>query len=324
MLDRFAASARDRLVSLLGAVPAGAGRAAAPTGDRTRRDARGRRTGAALGLAIAAGLVTAAPALAQGQQQGGPDAVLGYAEWAEKVLEQPPDGIQFLEGLESRIFELTNQERRDAGLDPLARDEELKRVARAHTVTLLQRGTLAHETPRSGGGVGDRVAVLARSFIGVPGENLFQLTGAKPPFSQGTIDQLAQTVISGLMSSAGHRANILDEAFDHLAVGAAVQGDRVVVTQVFGDRVAALKEPLPLTVKRGTPLSLDVSAAEGGQAPTRYDYYAPERGRAETLSLKLDSPLAMTQPGRYRLRFYVPQGGGGAFEGYYGPDIVVE
>ncbi len=285
---------------------------------------------AAIGAALALGLDLMAPAasLAQrqdsaaAQQQGGaPEAALDYARWAEEVLAQSPDDVQILDRLEQRIFELVNQRRRDERLDPLEPSEQLKPPARAHAISQLQGEYFAHEAP-GGRSAGDRVALLARRFVGRPAENLFELTGASPPFSQEDIERLARTVVDSLMTSPGHRANILGEEYDELAVGAAVRGNRTVITQVFGDRVATLDEPLPLTVEAGTELSLDVTAAGDGRAPTRYDYYRPEEGRTATLSLELDSPLAMTEPGRYRLRFYVPRGDN-TFDGYFGPDIVV-
>ncbi|HET6520345.1 MAG TPA: EamA family transporter [Geminicoccaceae bacterium] len=288
---------------------------------------RGRRSGAvAVGAVVGLLLVpAAAPALAQGGNQGARPAdssPTAYVRWADQVLARPPDGVQFLDRLERRIVELTNERRREQGLDPVEPDEALKRPARAHAISMLRRGYFAHETP-GGRGLADRVALLARDFIGLPAENIFELRGVEPPFPADRIERVARTTVDGWMASSCHRANILGQEYDRVAVGAVAEGDRVVVTQVFGDRVATLEDPPPLTVKRGARLSLDLRAEDGVTAPTRYDYFRPSQGQAATLSQRLDSPPAMTEPGHYRLRFYVPRGGG-SFEGYNGPDVVIE
>jgi hypothetical protein len=48
----------------------------------------------------------------------------------------------------------------------------------------------------------------------------------------------------------------------------------------------------------------------------------PEQRRPATMTMELTPSVAINEPGRYRLRFYIPTGGG-AFEGYFGPDVVV-
>jgi uncharacterized protein YkwD/uncharacterized membrane protein required for colicin V production len=110
---------------------------------------------------------------------------------------------------ETRMLLLLNGERLKAGLKPLVRDPELEKVARAHSVDMLQRGYFAHETPE-GRTPFDRIREAAIGFT-IAGENL----------------ALAQTVDlahQGLMDSPGHRANILRPEFGRVGIGAA-RGD---------------------------------------------------------------------------------------------------
>src|SRR6185295_3795317 len=49
--------------------------------------------------------------------------------------------------LEARMLDSVNQERRIAGLKPLAPDPELTEVARRHSTDMFMRSYFAHETP---------------------------------------------------------------------------------------------------------------------------------------------------------------------------------
>jgi uncharacterized protein YkwD/uncharacterized membrane protein required for colicin V production len=121
-----------------------------------------------------------------------------------KVLNPPIDFEA-----EARMLALLNAERVKAGLKPLVRDAELEKVARNHSVDMLQRGYFAHETPE-GKSPFDRIRDASIQFT-IAGENL----------------ALAQTVDlahQGLMDSPGHRANILRPEFGRVGIGAA-RGD---------------------------------------------------------------------------------------------------
>jgi uncharacterized membrane protein required for colicin V production len=104
-----------------------------------------------------------------------------------------------------RIFDLLNQARVDAGLDPLAWSDALAGVGHGHAEEMYLDGYFAHESPQTGD-VGDRLAAAGITFR-VAGENL-------------ALAATAADVHDGLMASPGHRANILD--VDYRRVGIAV------------------------------------------------------------------------------------------------------
>jgi uncharacterized protein YkwD len=121
--------------------------------------------------------------------------------------------------LEAQMLELVNRDRADAGLAPLAPDDELREVARAHSSDMFARGYFSHVTPEGRdpfarireGGVSFRTA----------GENL----ALAPTLS------IAHT---GLMNSPGHRANILRPQFGRVGIGVMDGGRRgLMVTQNF-------------------------------------------------------------------------------------------
>ncbi len=121
--------------------------------------------------------------------------------------------------LEVEMLELVNEERRAAGLAPLAPDPELTEVARRHSADMWARGYFAHVTP-DGRDPFDRIREGEVRFL-TAGENL----------------ALAPTVAvahTGLMNSPGHRANILRPQFGRVGIGIMDGGMRgLMVTQNF-------------------------------------------------------------------------------------------
>ncbi|MEJ7576273.1 MAG: CvpA family protein [Pyrinomonadaceae bacterium] len=121
--------------------------------------------------------------------------------------------------LEAEMLELVNEERRAAGLAPLAPDPELTEVARRHSTDMWTRGYFAHVTP-DGRDPFDRIREGGVRFL-TAGENL----------------ALAPTVRiahTGLMNSPGHRANILHSQFGRVGIGIMDGGMRgLMVTQNF-------------------------------------------------------------------------------------------
>jgi uncharacterized protein YkwD len=228
----------------------------------------------------------------------------GYALWADRALQALPEGIQGLEPLARRLVELTSERRRaaDAALEPFETDPELLPAARAHALDMLARGYLDHVAP---GGLepGDRVALLHRRLVGGVGENLAEHTGLSLEQLEGQTGPLAVKLIDGLMQSPGHRANILNPDYTHLAIAAVAKGERVVVVQLFEARRARLAEPLPLHVRRGERLPLEFEPGQGRAGPAKYAYARPGRPVREPVMLDLSSNEVAVEPGTYRLKF---------------------
>lgn len=120
---------------------------------------------------------------------------------------------------EKQMFELVNQERAKVGVKTLVWSENLAKVGRQHSKDMFERGYFSHYSPE-GADVGDRLEKNGINFS-YAGENL----------------ALAPNVIrahAGLMSSEGHRRNILDPAFTKIGIGivdGGVYGE--MTTQVF-------------------------------------------------------------------------------------------
>src|SRR5581483_4765509 len=133
------------------------------------------------------------------------------------------DAITDAAQAEAVIARLVNADRARAGLQPLALDERLSRVARAHSSDMQAHGFLGHISPTTGSAA-DR---LRRAGV----DAQLVLENVARAYSPGEAER-------GLMDSPGHRANLLNSEVTLLGVGAVIAvglgGVReLLVTQVF-------------------------------------------------------------------------------------------
>ena len=126
--------------------------------------------------------------------------------------------------IERTAFDKTNEARVQNGLQPLAWDPLLCKMARTHSEDMARRGYFAHETPE-GLEPKDRGRALGLMHFRVLAENI--------AFNKGFADPGAFAVERWL-SSGGHRANILYIGFQVSAIGSYVAADgSVYLTQIF-------------------------------------------------------------------------------------------
>lgn len=118
------------------------------------------------------------------------------------------------------VVELTNQERKKAGLPPLQLNAKLARAAQEHSANMARLDRLDHVL--EGKGPGERLADVGYTSIGW-GENC--AAGQRTP----------EEALASWMQSPGHRGNILNSTFTEIGVGiAANDRDELYYTQVFG------------------------------------------------------------------------------------------
>jgi hypothetical protein len=117
--------------------------------------------------------------------------------------------------LEQRIAASINAERSAEGLSPLKLEAHLNASAQAHSEWMAETGNLYH-TGENGSSATDRIEQAEFPLAGSwqTAENLayVSLTGE---LGAGEADQMHD----GLMSSASHRANILDPDVSYLGIG---------------------------------------------------------------------------------------------------------
>ena len=126
------------------------------------------------------------------------------------------------------VVDLVNQERSDAGLEPLVFNLQLDNAANYHTDQMVDADEMSHQVPGEAP-LGDRVSDANYEWRRV-GENV--AAGYVTP----------ESVVDGWMNSPGHRENILNPDFTEIGIGYANAPDNksnysdydTYWTQVFG------------------------------------------------------------------------------------------
>jgi len=151
---------------------------------------------------------------------------------APAPLPSPVDPRTQTAALEQKIFDLIQSERRriNPAARPLALDSELLGVARRHSEDMAQKNYFAHQGPQGQTSAG-LIMDEDQDFQGVLGENL-----AAQHFGKRTgvnVEAFAKGFVDIWLASPPHRDNLAFAAYDRSAVGAAVGGDTIYVTQLF-------------------------------------------------------------------------------------------
>ena len=128
------------------------------------------------------------------------------AEDTESLANVLPEGLQPTPdpAAERQLFDLVNEARTSAGIPPLDWDERLVPVARAHSAEMFRLRYFSHESPTAGSPF-DRLKAAGITYTRA-GENL-------------AYAQSVTVAHQGLMSSEGHRANILSPQFTRIGIG---------------------------------------------------------------------------------------------------------
>jgi uncharacterized protein YkwD len=209
-------------------------------------------------LSGALGLVGASAARAAPLSISSQGAVDAYAERLQAGLDRTGDG-RFLTDTEQDLFAAHQAIRGAHGLTELEPHPGLALAARAHAADQSIRHYFAHESP-DGFGPTERVGLLARTFLGLPGENIADCQGR-------WLGVAPQVLMDSWMDSPGHRDNVLRARFTHLGLGAVQNGRRTLAVAVFGQRFAELNEPLPRA-----PTSAQITRALEAASPAIDSY----------------------------------------------------
>ena len=169
-----------------------------------------------------------------GEDNFEPDSQDRQIEEINNVDENPDLEINSQDSYDERILELVNEERVEAGLDPLAIDSQLDLAANLHTDEMVQADLMSHQLPGEAD-LGDRVSDTGYDWSRL-GENV--AAGYTTP----------EAVVDGWMNSPGHRENILNPDFTEIGIGYEFAPDNndnigdydTYWTQVFGTEGAEI------------------------------------------------------------------------------------
>jgi uncharacterized protein YkwD len=151
--------------------------------------------------------------------------------------------------LERRVHDLINKERTKKKTATLRFDEQLSRIARAHSADMAKRKYFSHVNP-DGKNATERGKVAGYTcrktytgyFTDGLAENIYQgnlysrirITGNKRSYDWYSPEEIAEEAVEGWMDSAGHRRNILEKGYERTGIGIAIdREDRVFFTQIF-------------------------------------------------------------------------------------------
>jgi uncharacterized protein YkwD len=121
---------------------------------------------------------------------------------------------------ESKMVNLVNQERTNAGLAALKFDSTLRAGAMSHSVDMSKNNYFSHTSPTLGG-FSERLAAAGIKYSAA-GENIALY---------GSVEQAHV----GLMNSPGHRANIMNVNFTRVGIAIVWNADKgaYYITQWF-------------------------------------------------------------------------------------------
>jgi hypothetical protein len=119
---------------------------------------------------------------------------------------------------EKQIFDQLNEERQKTGVALLTWNDQAAEAARRHSQALAENGALSHQFPGEPA-LPERVAAFGVRFT-VSAENVART-------------EFVEDAHLALMSSAGHRANMLNPAYNAVGIGVIEQKGKIYVTQDF-------------------------------------------------------------------------------------------
>ena len=183
-----------------------------PSHARAEDPKASRRVFSGLVLGVAAALILVlTPSGARAQAESAESSGVSKSSTGAEVASAEEEPAQ-------TVFELTNDSRNKHDRRDLALDDELSQYAARHSEWMADRNSLKHTKK------------LSRPLQGInwhhAGENIGVCTNVGG-------ESCLPALQDAFMRSAGHRANILDGSFDHVATGVAKKGDRYWVTVIF-------------------------------------------------------------------------------------------
>jgi uncharacterized protein YkwD len=125
---------------------------------------------------------------------------------------------------EQRIFQLANQARKDAGVEPLAWNEQTAEAARDHAKLMVEKQALSHQFPGEAA-LRDRMGAVGLRFDAAA-ENVADA-------------ESADEAHDALMHSPPHRENLLNPKYNSLGVGVAEKNGQLYVVQDFAHAIAS-------------------------------------------------------------------------------------
>ncbi|MEW5955951.1 MAG: CAP domain-containing protein [Candidatus Micrarchaeota archaeon] len=143
------------------------------------------------------------------------------------LLALPPREVGYTE---KKTFELVNEERVAAGLEPLEWDDRIAEVARQHSRYMAENNYFGH-ADANGNRVDDRLRKAGITAFTLSGENIHKSF-------VGNADRMAHIALNNWVNSASHYATLTRPKFTHTGIGVAKGGTFYYFTQVFVEKTS--------------------------------------------------------------------------------------
>ena len=171
---------------------------------------------------------------------------MGFKQWLIYILRSLllPGSLKTMEW---KMLRLLNKDRKAYNFKPLFMQNDLRVVARKHSKDMARKDYFEHEN-LTGKSHADRFKEAQISDV-VSGENLAKIGGYAHPVHRAEV---------GLMNSPGHRANILNAAYNCVGVGIHKSEKKVYYyTQNFAHRdlIFSKNPPQKTRIKKGLTLN---------------------------------------------------------------------
>jgi len=157
------------------------------------------------------------------------------------LLFQNPKPEIRIPDLEKLIHQSVNLNRRVYVEETLMWDDQLGKLARAHSEDMVKRGYFKHVTPE-GLSPMKRLEQAGYTSCRLVGENIHQnnlysrviTEKKKTTYDWNSMELISATTVKAWMDSEGHRKNILDKNYVREGIGVAVApDDKVYITEIF-------------------------------------------------------------------------------------------
>jgi uncharacterized protein YkwD len=181
-----------------------------------------------------------------------------------RVVPPPPDPHTQMLALETRIFDLIQDERHkiDPNAKALMLDSELVGVARQRSVDMAAKNYMDHTAP-DGSTSASIIMDEDEDFQGLLGENIAEQHYT--PALGVDVDAFARRFVDTWLNSPTHKQNLSYPPYDRSGVGAAVNGDSIYVVQLFATNMGLpppVREPQRKVTQFADPKAAGAASPE--------------------------------------------------------------
>lgn len=152
-----------------------------------------------------------------------------YADFARRMIEQPPAGAEFRADLEERLVRLANGYRSKQGRSPLVDSELLRGAARAHAADMMANDFVGHRAS-----TGHNFESRVRSFLKQPELYPAMAENAARDTQKGPADAAAaDRVFAQWVKSGGHRRTLTKRDYASVSTGVIARDGNIWAVQIF-------------------------------------------------------------------------------------------